>query len=143
MRTSYASDLSDEQWALIEPLIPPEKPGGRHRTVNLREVINAILYLVRTGCQWRLLPHEFPPRSTVNYYFRRFSRDGTWDRIMTVLRRRVRQKAGRRIGPRVAIIDSQTVKTTEKGGLAALTRPRGSSGGSVIWSWTPWGCRCR
>jgi len=132
MRVSYPSDLTDRQWALIAGLIPPEKPGGRHRTANMREIINAILYLVRTGCAWQMLPHEFPPRSTVNFYFCRFSRDGTWDRITRALRRAVRQKAGRRIGPSAAIIDSQTVKTTEKGGLVASTRPRGSWGASVI-----------
>src|SRR4051794_23266235 len=83
MRKAYATDVSDEQWAKLEPLIPPAKKGGRPRkkTTNMREVVNAIFYLNRSGCQWRLLPHDFPPKSTVYYYFSRWRNDGTWDAI--------------------------------------------------------------
>ena len=115
-RTPYPTDLTDEQWHIIEPMVPPEKHGGRHRTVDMREVINAILYILRTGCQWRNLPHDFPPWGTVSWYFWLWSNDGTWTRIHDKLREMVRVEAGREAEPSAAIMDSQFVKTTEKGG---------------------------
>ena len=123
-RSSYPTDLTDEQWKLIKPLIPAAKPGGRERSVDMREVINGVLYLNRNGCTWRCLPHEFPPWGTVWYYFRRFRNDGTWKKIHDALRDKVRKKAGKNKSPSAAIIDSQTVKTTEKRGSVGMTRAR-------------------
>ena len=129
-RKSYPSDLTDEQWKWIEPLIPPSGSGtgkgGRPREVAMREVINAILYLNRTGCQWRAIPHDLPPWGTVADYFYRFRDDGTWQKIHDPLREQVRVAAGRQATPSAAIIDSQSVKTTGKGGFAATTRARKS-----------------
>lgn len=132
-RNPYASDLTDKQWKLIEPLIPAADPGGRRRTVNMREVINGILYLNRTGCSWRLLPHEFPPWGTVHYYYRRFRLDGAWQRIHDTLRQKVRRKAGKKPTPSAAILDSQSVRTDApgKGGRTVLMRARRSSAVSV------------
>jgi len=114
-RIAYPSDLTDAQWRLIVKRIPPAKPGGRYRSVNMREVVNGILYLVRTGCSWRQLPHDFPPWGTVHWYYRCFRIGGTWQKIHDALRDKVRVSDGRKTSPSAAIVDSQSVKTTEKG----------------------------
>ena len=116
----YPSDLTDEEWAHIEPLIPPGKPGGGQRRVNLREVINGVMYLLSTGCQWRALPKDLPPRSTVHDYFSLWNWDGTLDGIHHALYLKCREKAGREASPTACIIDSQSVKSAEKGGLASI-----------------------
>jgi putative transposase len=132
VRPAYPSDMSDAQWAIIEPLLPKAKPGGRSRTVDLREMINAVFYLNRSGCWWRMLPHDFPPWGTVHWFYRQWCLDGTWERIHEALRPPVRGQAGREPSPSAAIIDSQSVKTTEKGGLAVMMRARRSMGASAI-----------
>jgi putative transposase len=120
-RRAYPTDLTDKQWAIVEPLIPPAEPGGRHREVDMREVIDGILYLVRGGISWRLMPHDLPPWGTAHYYYRRFRRDGAWKKIHDAIRIKVREKAKRKAAPSAAILDSQSVKTTKKGGLAEAT----------------------
>jgi putative transposase len=120
-RDSYPTDLTDKQWEVAQRLIPPAKPGGRSRSVNMREILNAIFYYLRSGCQWRMLPHEFPPWGTVAGYYRTFRRDGTWKTIHDVLRERVREAEGRNPEPSAAVSDSQSVKTTQKGGRAVMT----------------------
>ncbi len=137
-RKSYPSDLTDEQWKLLQPRIPPAKPGGRARSVDMRELVNGILYLNRTGCSWRALPHEFPPWGTVHYYYRRFRLDGTWQAIHDKLREKVRVAAGKKPTPSAAVIDSQSAKTTEKGGSTVTTPARRSTGASGTLSSTRW-----
>ena len=114
-RKGYSTDLTDGQWDLIEPFMPAPERRGRKREVDLREVVNALLYLSRTGCQWRNLPHDLPPKSTVWDYLARFKKDDTWQRIIDVLRRRVRVEAGREPEPKTAAIDSQTVASHHQG----------------------------
>lgn len=115
-RKPYASDCTDEQWAILEPLVPPQKSGGRPRTINMREVINSLLYLSRTGCQWDMLPHDLGCKSSVYDYFAQWTSDGTWQRMVDALRAQVREKEGRNATPSAASIDSQSTKTTEQGG---------------------------
>lgn len=112
-RKAYDSDLTDEQWALLAPLLPPETGGGRHRTVDLREVLNAIFYRLRTGCSWRMLPHDLLPKSTVFEYFSAWRKNGTWQKIHDSLVVAVRVASGREPAPSATILDSQSVKTTE------------------------------
>jgi putative transposase len=125
-RREYPSDISDEVWEILEPLIPPEKPGGHPRTTNMREVINAIWYVLISGCQWRMLPHEFPPWSTVWGYFRIWRKAGVWEQMHTSLREHLRSRLGREPTPSAVIIDSQSVKTSQKGGSVAMTAQRKS-----------------
>ena len=134
MRT-YATDLTEAQWALVDSIIPEGKPGGRPRSIDVRAVVNAIFYLLRTGFQWRLLPREFPPWPTVYYYFRRWEQESVWLTLLRSLYPLTRLKAGRRATPSVAIMDGQSVKTTEKGAFGVLTPISGSEEENDI-SWS-------
>ncbi|MGO9682835.1 MAG: IS5 family transposase [Beijerinckiaceae bacterium] len=118
-RLRYPSDLTDEEWAHIEPLIPAAKRGGNKRSVILREVVNGLMYILGTGCQWRAIPKDLPPRSTVHDYFDLWSWDGTLDRIHHALYVKCRELASREASPTAAVIDSQSVKSAEKGGCAS------------------------
>ena len=131
-RRAYPTDLSDTQWTLIAPLIPEAEPGGRPRKAISRELVNAILYFLRAGMAWRLLPHEFPPWQTVYYYLRRWQREGVWDRVHHTLVMADRERVGREASPSAAILDSQSVRTADqKGERRATTRARRSTGASA------------
>ena len=131
-RQQYPSDLSTREWHHLKPLVPAPKKGGRPAKYERFEILNAILYLVRTGCAWRLLPHDFPPWRIVYYYFSSWRRNGTWERIHDTLRTRVRVAEGREAEPSAAILDSQSVKTTEKGGSTDTMRARRSTAANGI-----------
>ena len=133
-RLRYPSDLTDAEWSLTKPLIPRAKRGGNKRTVNVREIVNGLMYVLSTGCQWAAIPKDLPPRSTVNFYFKRWEHDGTLDRLHHALYVACREQAGRQASPTAAIIDSQSVKSAEKGGFRthlALMRARKSKARSA------------
>ena len=130
-RLAYTTDLTDEEWQILEPLLPPEKAGGRPRKYPMREVLNGIQYVLRGGA-WRLMPHDLPQWQTAYQSFRAWRHDGTWLRIHDQLRDRVRTQMGRHPQPSAAIIDAQTVKTTAKGGRTATTAPRNSMAAHAI-----------
>jgi transposase len=136
----YPSDLNDAEWALIAPLIPPARRGGRRRSVDVREVLNAIFYVLSTGCQWQALPKDLPPKSTAHFYFMLWDWDRTLERIHDALYVAVREAAGREASPTAAIIDSQSAKASQKGALRlirkASTRARRSRAASVTSSST-------
>ena len=119
-RLRYPSDLTDDEWALVKPLIPPAKRGGNRRHVDEHEIVDGLMYILRTGCQWRALPKDLPPRSTVHDYFDLWSWDGTLDRIHHALYVKCREQVGREASPTAAIIDSQSVKAAEKGGPRSI-----------------------
>jgi putative transposase len=119
-RKPYSTDLSDSEWAILAPLIPPAKCGGHPRTTDMREICNAIYYHLKTGCQWDMLPGDFPPSSTVYSYYRKWQKRGIWEQINHTLRDQVRQKMGKSTQPSAIAADSQSVKTTEKRGMCTV-----------------------
>ena len=137
----YPSDLTDAEWALIEPFIPPAKHGGRKREVDEREIANGIMYVLSTGCQWRAIPKDLPPRSTVYDYFCLWQWDGTLDRIHHALYVQYREQAGREASPTAAIIDSQSVKSAEKGGPRSIAPATTRARRSTARSGTSWSIR--
>ena len=143
----YPSDLTDGEWALARPEIPRARRGGNKRTVDVREVLNGLMYVLSTGCQWRAILKDLPPRSTVNFYFCRWQHDGTLDRLHHALYVRCREQAAREGSPTAAIIDSQSVKSAEKGGAGltrrALMAARRSKARSGTSSSIRKACRCR
>jgi transposase len=135
----YPSDLTNEEWSLVEPVIPPAKHGGRKREVDVREVVNGIMYVLSTGCQWRYIPKDLPPKSTVHDYLTRWNYDGTIEKMHDALYMQCREAIGREASPTACVIDSQSVKSAEKGGPAsihpAMTRAKRSRARSAIfWS---------
>jgi transposase len=140
----YPSDLTDEEWRHVAPFIPPAKHGGNKRTVSVCEVVNGLMYILSTGCQWRAIPKDLPPRSTVHGYFELWTWDGTLDRIHDALYVKCREQASREASPTAAIIDSQSVKSAEKGGprstRRAMMRARRSRARSATYSSTRKAC---
>jgi len=135
----YPSDLTNEEWQLIEPLIPPGKSGGGKRTVIMREVVNGLMYILSTGCQWRAVPKDLPPKSTIYEYFDLWTYDGTLKRIHHALYEQCREQAQRDVSPTAAIIDSQSVKSAEKGGpisirMAMMRARRSRARSGTFWS---------
>ena len=135
----YPTDLSDEEWAEIEPSIPPAKRGGNKRTVNIRQVVNGVMYILGTGCQWQALPKDLPPKSTVYDYLDRWTYDGTLERIHQALYVKCREQASREASPTAAVIDSQSVKSAEKGGptsirMATMPARRSKARSGTSWS---------
>jgi putative transposase len=140
-RKPYPSDLSDAEWEQVEPHLPKRKsPRGRKREHSLREIVDAIFYILRSGCSWRMMPHDLPPWKTVYHYFRRWRKEGVWQEINAILRVELRVASGRDPEPSAAIIDSQSVKTTGKGGLVATTPASASAVESDTSSSTRWAC---
>jgi putative transposase len=131
-RLPYTTDLTNEEWQILKPLLPPAKSGGRPRKYPMREVLNGIQYVLRAGCAWRLMPHDLPHWQTAYQTLRTWRQDGTWLRIHDQLRDDVRMRMGRHPQPSAAIIDAQTVKTTGKGGSTAMMAPRNSTAASAI-----------
>lgn len=136
-RRHYDTDLTEQQWQILEPLIPPAKPGGRPAKYCRREIVNALLYVLRTGCAWRLLPHDFPPWRSVYGYFAQWRQDGTLQAIHYRLLSCLRLVLGRHAHPSAAVIDSQSVKTTEKGGFGVTMPAKRSAVARDISWWTP------
>ena len=132
----YPTDLTNPEWAQVSRFIPAPKKGGRPAKYDRREIVNALLYITRAGCPWRMLPKDLPPWRIVYWYFMIWKKDGTLDRLMDTLRGNLRVAEGRDRQPSAGIIDTQTVRTTEKGGHTATTPVRGSTAGSDISSWT-------
>jgi transposase len=138
-RLRYPSDLTDAEWMLVEPMIPPAKHGGRRRTVEVREVVNGVMYVLSTGCQWRYLPKDLPPKSTVHDYLTRWNYDGTLGRIHHALYVQCREVMGRAASPTACVIDSQSVKSAEKGGCrsirpAMMRAKRSGARSGISWS---------
>lgn len=137
----YDSDLTDEEWALVAPLIPPAKRGGGKRTVNVREVLNGVFYVLWTGCQWKAIPKDLPPKSTVHWYLMLWQWDGTLERVHHTLYVAVREQEGREASPTAAIIDSQTAKAAQKGGRRSTRRAMMRARRSPAASATSWSTR--
>ena len=140
-RLRYPSDLTDAEWAHVKPLIPPAKRGGNQRHVDAREVVNGLMYVLSTGCQWRAIPKDLPPRSTLHDYFDLWGWDGTLERIHEALYAKCREDAAREASPTAAIIDSQSVKSAEKGGAASILQATTRARRSTVRSAMSWSIR--